>query len=52
MKKQMVSFTDPQLEFLKQEANCLGISVAELVRRIIDDYRLVNPKFTGVFDHD
>ena len=37
--KQMVSFTVPQLAFLKDESQRLGISVAELVRRIVDVYR-------------
>jgi len=37
--KQMISFTVPQRDFLKQEAARLGISVAELVRRIVDEYR-------------
>lgn len=32
----MISFTDPQRVFLKREAKRLGISLAELVRRIID----------------
>ncbi len=36
MTKQMISFTDPQRVFLKREAKRLGISIAELVRRIID----------------
>lgn len=36
MTKQMISFTDPQLKFLRKEATRLDISVAELVRRIID----------------
>jgi hypothetical protein len=36
MIKQMISFTDPQRHFLKREAKRLGISIAELVRRIID----------------
>lgn len=36
MTKQMISFTDPQRSFLKREAERLGISIAELVRRIID----------------
>jgi hypothetical protein len=36
MTKQMISFTDPQLKFLRKESKRLGISVAELVRRIID----------------
>lgn len=34
--KQMISFTDPQRAFLIREAKRLGISIAELVRRIID----------------
>lgn len=38
MTKQMISFTDPQLAFLTKEAKRLGISRAELVRRIIDAY--------------
>ena len=36
MTKQMISFTDPQISYLRKEAKRLGISVAELVRRIID----------------
>jgi hypothetical protein len=32
----MISFTDPQIAFLRKDAKRLGISVAELVRRIID----------------
>ena len=36
MTKQMISFTDPQRMYLKKEAARLGISIAELVRRIID----------------
>jgi hypothetical protein len=36
MTKQMISFTDPQRDFLKEEAARLGIPIAELVRRIID----------------
>jgi hypothetical protein len=39
LKKQMISFTHPQAEFLKQEAARLGISVSELVRRIVDAHR-------------
>lgn len=34
----MISFTAPQHAFLKREAKRLGISVAELVRRIIDTH--------------
>ena len=39
MNKRMISFTDPQVEFLKREAERLGISVADLVRRIVDLFR-------------
>ena len=39
MIKQVVSLTLQQLEWLKAEAARLGISVAELVRRIIDEAR-------------
>jgi hypothetical protein len=39
MKKRMISFTPPQLEWLETEAQRLGISVPELVRRIIDSAR-------------
>jgi hypothetical protein len=37
--KQSVVFTDPQLQFLKKEAKRLGITVSDLVRRIVDKYR-------------
>jgi len=39
MYKQMISFTEPQMAFLKAEAKRLGIPVADLVRRIIDEHR-------------
>jgi hypothetical protein len=39
MHKRMISLTDPQEAFLKREAALLGISVADLIRRIIDQYR-------------
>jgi hypothetical protein len=39
MVKRMISFTLPQLEWLEAEAKRLGISVPELVRRIIDAAR-------------
>jgi hypothetical protein len=39
MIKRMVSFTEPQLKFLKAESEKLGISIPELIRRIIDQYR-------------
>jgi hypothetical protein len=35
----MISLTEPQDAFLKREAERLGISVADLIRRIIDLYR-------------
>lgn len=38
MVKQMISFTIPQRQFLIREAKRLGISIAELVRRIIDQH--------------
>ena len=39
MHKQMVSLTEPQIAFLKAEAAKFGISVSELIRRIVDKYR-------------
>ena len=37
--RQMVTLKDPQAEFLKREAEKLGITVSDLIRRIIDQYR-------------
>ena len=39
MIKRIISFTPPQLEWLEAESKRIGISVAELVRRIIDQAR-------------
>jgi hypothetical protein len=39
MIKRVVSFSQPQLEWLEAEAKRLGISVPELVRRLIDQAR-------------
>ncbi len=39
MKSRLISVTQPQEEFLTAEAQRLGISVSDLVRRIIDAYR-------------
>lgn len=39
MIKRMVSFTEPQWQWLEQEAKRLGISIPELLRRIIDEAR-------------
>lgn len=38
--KQTITFTDPQASYLQREARRLGISLADLVRRIIDQYRV------------
>jgi hypothetical protein len=38
--RQSVTLTAPQATYLRQEAECLGISVSDLIRRIIDQYRL------------
>ena len=39
MIKRVISFTQPQVAWLETEAKRLGISVPELVRRIIDSAR-------------
>lgn len=39
MKRQSISFTKPQNTVLVEEAKTLGISVADLVRRIVDEWR-------------
>jgi hypothetical protein len=38
MVKQMISFTVPQLRFLRRLAKKRGLSVAEVVRRILDEH--------------
>jgi hypothetical protein len=38
-KRQSVTLTEPQVKFLEAEAKRLGISVSDLIRRIIDQYR-------------
>jgi hypothetical protein len=35
-----VTFTEPQMDFLKRKSERLGITVSELVRRIVDQHRL------------
>jgi hypothetical protein len=37
--KQTVTFTGPQAEYLKSEAEIIGISFSDAVRRLIDTYR-------------
>ena len=39
IRRRSVHLTEPQMAFLMQEAERLGISVSELLRRIIDQYR-------------
>lgn len=37
--RQSVTLTKPQMTFLKKEADKLGISISDLIRRIVDEYR-------------
>jgi hypothetical protein len=37
--RQMVTLTKPQAEYLKLEAERLGITISEVIRRIIDQHR-------------
>lgn len=37
--RQSIGFTGPQHAFLAAEAERLGISLADVVRRIVDEYR-------------
>jgi hypothetical protein len=37
--KQTITFTKPEIDYLRIEAKRLGISVADLVRRIIDQHQ-------------
>lgn len=39
MKPRVISVTSPQEQFLVTESEKLGISVSDLIRRIIDAYR-------------
>lgn len=48
MVKQMISFTEPQRTFLKREAKRLGISMADLVRRIVDAHIASKVKLLAV----
>lgn len=43
MIRQTVSLTTPQAKFLAGTAEMLGITVSELVRRIIDEHRDIRP---------
>ena len=39
MQRQIIQFTVPQTEYLKTRSTFLGITLSDLVRRIIDSYR-------------
>lgn len=41
--KQSISFTKPQIEYLRAAAERLGITVGDMVRRIIDQHREADP---------
>ncbi len=38
MKKSLISMTEGQVKQLKRKAKEVGISVSELIRRILDEY--------------
>lgn len=38
-KQKSVVFSEPQLKFFEGESKKLGISLPDLIRRIIDEYR-------------
>lgn len=42
--RQSIQLTEPQIAWLNAEARTLGITVAELLRRIIDERRLQQGK--------
>lgn len=50
MYKRVISFTKPQNEWLENESERLGISAAELVRRIVDWYRGEKPSDNQMLD--
>jgi hypothetical protein len=37
--RQSVTLTKPQKSFLKRDSDRLGISISDLIRRIVDQYR-------------
>jgi Ribbon-helix-helix protein, copG family len=39
MHQQTVSLTEPQIAWLRAESARLGISVSDMIRRIIDEHR-------------
>lgn len=38
--RRTVSFSDPQMKWLRQQAKALGITVADVIRRVVDSQRL------------
>jgi len=38
MKQKLIGLTDRQQKYLKEEAKNIGISVSELIRRILDEH--------------
>ena len=46
MQKLPIALTRPQMAFLKAEAARLGITVADLIRRIVDQHRAQLPLTT------
>jgi hypothetical protein len=41
--RQSITLTGPQADFLKAEAERLGITVSDMIRRIVDQYREGRP---------
>ena len=39
VRKKSIDFTEPQFQWLTREAKRMGVSIAELVRRLIDNAR-------------
>lgn len=39
MQRQMITLTTPQKAMVREEAHRLGISMADMIRRIIDEWR-------------
>ncbi len=45
--RQTITFTAPQMKWLKAESKRLGITIADVLRRMIDEYRRVRGDFRG-----
>lgn len=43
MTRQSITFSDPAVEALRARAHTLGISVSDLVRRVVDEWREPKP---------